>query len=87
MSAAGPPQGANSAPYGGSAAATAASVGVQDTQRRWLRRGPAEMVATAVIAVGVLMLLQPFSLTLYTWSFVTTLAGTALFMVVSKFPD
>ena len=46
-----------------------------------------EMVATAVIAIGVLMLLQPFSLTLYTWSFATTLAGTALFMVVSKFPD
>ena len=54
---------------------------------RWLRRGPAELVATAVIAVGVLMLLQPFSLTLYTWSFVTTLIGTALFMIVSKFPD
>jgi hypothetical protein len=54
---------------------------------RWLRRGPAEMVATAVIAIGVLMLLQPFSLSLYTWSFVTTLAGTASFMVVSKFPD
>ena len=45
------------------------------------------MAATAVIALGVLMLLQPFSLTLYTWSFVTTLAGTALFMVVSKFPE
>ena len=54
---------------------------------RWLRRGPAQMVATAVITIGVLMLLQPFSLSLYTWSFVTTLAGTALFMVVSKFPD
>ena len=54
---------------------------------RWLRRGPAEMVATAVIAIGVLMLLQPFSLSLYTWSFVTTLTGTALFMVVSKFPE
>jgi hypothetical protein len=61
-----------------------------DTQRRWprwLRRGPAQMAATAVITIGVLMLLQPFSLSLYTWSFVTTLAGTALFMVVSKFPD
>jgi len=54
---------------------------------RWLRRGPAEMLATAVIAAGVVMLLQPFALTLYTWSFVTTLAGTVLFMIVSKFPD
>jgi hypothetical protein len=33
------------------------------------------------------MLLQPFALWLYTWSFVTTLAGTALFVVVSKFPE
>jgi len=69
---------------------TQASLDTQPMQRRWprwLRRGPAEAVATAVITVGVLMLLQPFSLTLYTWSFVTTLAGTALFMVVSKFPD
>jgi hypothetical protein len=54
---------------------------------RWLRRGPMEMAATVVIAAGVLMLLQPFYLELYTWSFVTTLAGTVLFMVVSKFPD
>lgn len=46
-----------------------------------------ENVATALIAMGVLMLLQPFSLHLYTWSFVTTLAGTAMFVVVSKFPD
>ena len=54
---------------------------------RWLRRGPAELVATAVIAAGVFMLLQPFSLTLYTWSFLTTLTGTVLFTVVSKFPE
>ena len=54
---------------------------------RWLRREPAEMLATAVITVGVFMLLQPFWLMLYTWSFVTTLAGTVLFMVVSKFPE
>ena len=66
------------------------SADMQSVQRRWprwLRRGPAEIVATAVIAIGVLMLLQPFSLALYTWSFVTTLGGTALFMIVSKFPD
>ena len=60
---------------------------VQRRWPRWLRRGPAEMLATAVITVGVFMLLQPFWLMLYTWSFVTTLAGTALFMVVSKFPE
>ena len=53
---------------------------------RWLRRRPMENLATALIAAGVLMLLQPFALTLYTWSFLTTLAGTAMFIVVSKFP-
>ena len=60
---------------------------VQRRWPRWLRRGPMEMVATVLIAIGVFMLLQPFLLTLYTWSFVTTLAGTALFTVVSKFPE
>jgi hypothetical protein len=40
-----------------------------------------------VIAAGVLMLLQPFSLALYSYSFVTTLAGVVLFTVVSKFPE
>jgi hypothetical protein len=54
---------------------------------RWLRRGPMETAAVVLIGAGVLMLLQPFALVLYTWSFVTTLAGTALFVVVSKFPE
>jgi hypothetical protein len=57
---------------------------------RWpkgLRRGRMEAAATVVIAAGVLMLLQPFSMALYTYSFVTTLFGTALFMVVSKLPE
>ena len=53
----------------------------------WLRRGPMEMAASILIGAGVLMLLQPFALALYTYSFITTLAGTALFMVVSKFPE
>ncbi|MBS0445699.1 MAG: hypothetical protein JSR59_07075 [Proteobacteria bacterium] len=53
---------------------------------RWLRRGPMEMTACIVITLGILMMLQPFAMALYTWSFVTTLAGTAMFVVVSKFP-
>jgi hypothetical protein len=54
---------------------------------RWLRRGPLELLACAVIGLGILMLLQPFALLLYTWSFITTLVGTVMFMVVSKFPE
>ena len=52
-----------------------------------LRRGPWENLATVVIAIGVLMLLQPLSLTLYTYSFITTLIGTLMFIVVTKFPE
>jgi hypothetical protein len=51
---------------------------------RIFRRGPLEAVATLIIAAGVIMLMQPFFLMLYTWSFVTTLFGTVLFTIVSK---
>jgi hypothetical protein len=54
---------------------------------RTLRRGRMEAVAVVVIAAGVFMLLQPFSMALYTYSFLTTLSGTALFTVVSRFPE
>jgi hypothetical protein len=50
----------------------------------FLRRGPLEAVATTIIAAGVVMLMQPFSLTLYSWSFATTLFGTVMFTIVSK---
>jgi hypothetical protein len=51
------------------------------------RRGPWENLASLVIGLGVIMLLQPVSMALYTYSFVTMLAGTAMFIVVSKFPE
>jgi hypothetical protein len=51
---------------------------------RLLRRGPLEAVATAIIAAGVVMLMQPFFLALYSLSFATTLFGTLMFIVVSK---
>ncbi len=52
-----------------------------------LRRGPWENLATIIIALGVLMLLQPISIFLYTYSFITTLIGTVMFIIVSKFPE
>jgi hypothetical protein len=51
------------------------------------RRDPWETTATVIIAIGVLMLLQPIAITLYTYSFITTLFGTVMFIVVSKFPE
>ena len=54
---------------------------------RLFRRGPMESFATTLIALGVLMMLQPFLLVLFTYSFVTTLAGVVLFTFVSKLPE
>lgn len=51
------------------------------------RREPWETLAVFIIAAGVLMLLQPVSMTLYTYSFITTLVGTIMFIVVTKFPE
>ncbi|MEO0625043.1 MAG: hypothetical protein AAF183_23055 [Pseudomonadota bacterium] len=52
-----------------------------------LRRGPWEMVASITIAVGVLMLMQPFVLWAFTYSFIVTLVGTVMFIIVSHFPE
>ncbi|CAN5351535.1 hypothetical protein BH10PSE7_BH10PSE7_24610 [soil metagenome] len=52
-----------------------------------LRRGILENLATALIALGFIMLFQPFALPLYTYSFITMLAGTVMFIIVSKFPE
>lgn len=52
-----------------------------------LRRGPWEMVASVLIALGVVMLMQPFMLSLYTYSFIVTLTGTVMFIIVSHFPE
>jgi uncharacterized membrane protein YjjP (DUF1212 family) len=52
-----------------------------------LRRGPWEGLATIIIAAGVVMLMQPLVLSLYTYSFLTILAGTVMFIIVSHFPD
>jgi hypothetical protein len=54
---------------------------------QWLRRGPCETIAIALIGLGVVMLMQPLSLELYSYSFVTILAGTLGFVIVSHFPD
>ncbi len=52
-----------------------------------LRRGPWEALATILIAVGVVMLMQPYVLWAYTYSFIVTLTGTVMFIIVSHFRD
>ena len=55
--------------------------------RRLFRRGPWENLATVLIAGGVIMLMQPFALSLFTYSFITILTGTVMFIIVSHFPE
>jgi hypothetical protein len=52
-----------------------------------LRRGPWEMLASIVIGLGVVMLMQPFFLWAFTASFVVTLTGTVMFIITSHFPE
>jgi len=55
--------------------------------RRLFRRGPWENTATALIGLGVFMLMQPFSLAAFSYSFAVILAGTVGFVIVSHFPE
>ena len=51
------------------------------------RRGPWEMLASILISLGIIMLMQPFVLWAFTYSFVTILVGTVMFIIVSHFPE
>lgn len=52
-----------------------------------LRRGPWEILASVLIGLGIFMLMQPFVLWAFTWSFIVTLTGTVMFLIVSHFPE
>jgi hypothetical protein len=54
---------------------------------RLFRRRPWETAATVLIAAGVVMLMQPVSIVLYGYSFVTMLTGVVMYTIVTKFPD
>jgi|TARA_A100001391_G_C4862182_1_gene222822 hypothetical protein len=51
------------------------------------KRSPWEMVASTLIAIGVIMLMQPFVLAAFTYSFLVTLVGTVMFIIVGHFKD
>ena len=52
------------------------------SSRRYL-----EPAAIAIMALGFLMMFQPFAKPLYTYSFIVILAGTLMFIVVSHLPE
>ena len=55
--------------------------------RKIFRRVIWENLSTAIILIGVFMLLQPFQMLLYTYSFIVILIGTIGFVITSHFPD
>ena len=55
--------------------------------RKYFRRGFWENLSTAIILIGVFMLLQPFQMILYSYSFIVILIGTIGFIITSHFPD
>ena len=63
------------------------SENTKSSLRRYFRRNFWEWIATVIILLGVVMLMQPFLLVLYTYSFVVILTGTVLFIIVSHFPE
>lgn len=55
--------------------------------RRLPPRKRLERFAMAIMALGALMMFQPFVLGLYSYSFIVILLGTVMFTVVSHFPE
>jgi hypothetical protein len=54
---------------------------------RWLARGPWEAGSTALIALGLFMLMQPWSLQVFSYSFSVLLLGVVGFSIAGKLPE
>ncbi|HSI59722.1 MAG TPA: hypothetical protein VLA16_19330 [Ideonella sp.] len=57
------------------------------TTPRWRRRQPWELLTQALIALGLLMLMQPFWLAVYSYSFSVLLLGVIGYSVAGKLPS
>ena len=55
--------------------------------RKIFRRVYWEILSTVLILIGVFMLLQPFAMWMFTYSFIVILVGTIGFVITSHFPD
>ena len=55
--------------------------------RKIFRRVYWENLSTVLILLGVFMLLQPFAMWMYTYSFIVILVVTIGFVITSHFPD
>ena len=55
--------------------------------KKIFRRVIWENLSMVIILFGVFMLLQPFHMILYSYSFIVILIGTIGFVITSHFPD
>ena len=53
---------------------------------RWLRRAPWERATAALIGLGLVLLMQPWSLPAYGYSFPVLLAGVIGYSIAGKLP-
>ena len=53
---------------------------------KYLRRTPWERGTTALIGIGLAMLMQPWSLDAFSYSFVVLLAGVVGYSIAGKLP-
>ena len=54
---------------------------------RIFRRTPCERATTALIGAGLAMLMQPWSLAVYSYGFTVLLAGVIGFSIAGKLPQ
>ena len=54
--------------------------------KAWFQRRPWERVTVALIGAGLVMLMQPWSIELYSHSFVVLLAGVVGYSIAGKLP-
>ena len=54
---------------------------------RWLRRAPWEHATAGLIGLGLVMLMQPWSIEVFSYAFTVLLAGVVGYSVAGKLPE
>jgi hypothetical protein len=55
--------------------------------RRFFRRAPWEIATSSLIGLGLVMLMQPWSIDIYSYGFTVLLAGVIGYSVAGKLPQ
>ncbi|MDB5874861.1 MAG: hypothetical protein JWQ07_4303 [Ramlibacter sp.] len=54
---------------------------------RWLRRAPWEVATSSLIGLGLVMLMQPWAIEVYSYGFTVLLAGVIGYSIAGKLPQ